>query len=71
MPENIEVAVIGTKLEENVFWTVPLVDYFLHEIFAFIELKANWPSVHFAACVALNMQLHPVIVAQNRCGCFR
>src|SRR5262245_22559501 len=33
MPENIEARVITTKLEKDVFWTVPLVDYFLHEKF--------------------------------------
>ena len=29
MAENVEVAIVGTKLEEDVFWTVPLVQYFL------------------------------------------
>jgi len=32
MPENIDVVVIGSQLKENVFWAVPLVEYFLDEI---------------------------------------
>ena len=43
MPEKVDVAVICANLEEDVFWTVPLVDYFFHEIIPLIELKANWP----------------------------
>jgi hypothetical protein len=65
MAENVEVAIVGTKLEEDVFWTVPLVQYFLYEIFAIVQSKADWPFVRFAAGIALNVQLHPVIVAQN------
>jgi hypothetical protein len=49
MAENVEVAIVGTKLEEDVFWTVPLVQYFLYEIFAIIQSKADWPFVHFGA----------------------
>ena len=30
MAENVEVAIVGTKLEEDVFRTVPLVQYFLY-----------------------------------------
>lgn len=70
MTENVEVAVVGTNLEEDVLWTVPLVDYFLHKIFAMIQSKANWPFVPLPARVALNMQLHLIIVAQEPCGCF-
>jgi len=70
MTENVEVAVVGANLEEDVLWTVPLVDYFLHKIFAMIQSKANWLFVPLPARVALNMQLHLIIVAQDRCGCF-
>ena len=49
MAENVEVAIVGTKLEEDVFWTVPLVQYFLYEIFAIIQPKADWPFVRFDA----------------------
>ncbi len=68
MTEDVEVAVVGTNLEGDVLWTVPLVDYFLHKIFAMIQSKANWPFVTLSARVALNLQLHLIIVAQNRFG---
>ena len=32
MAENVEVAVVGTKLEEDVFWPVPLVQFLPHDI---------------------------------------
>jgi len=49
MAENVEGAIVGTKLEEDVFWTVPLVQYCLYEIFAIIQSKADWPFVHCGA----------------------
>lgn len=69
MTENVEVAVVGTNLEEDVLWTIPLIDYFLHKILAMIKLKANWPFVPLAARVALNPQPHFTIVAQDPGGC--
>jgi hypothetical protein len=69
MTENVEVVIVGTQLEEDVFWTVPLVDYFLYEIFAIPQSKANRSFLPFAPRVALNVQLHVFIVAQNRYGC--
>jgi hypothetical protein len=69
MTENVEVVVVGTHLKEDVFRTVPLVDYFLDEVFAIPQSKANWPFIPYAARVALNGQLHVFIVAQNRYGC--
>jgi hypothetical protein len=66
MTDNVDVAVIGAELEENVLWTVPLVDYFLYEIFASTQLKANRPFVALPAGIAVNLQLHLIIVAQNR-----
>jgi hypothetical protein len=58
MAENVEVAIVGTELEEDVFWTVPLVQYFLYEIFAIIQSKADWPFVRFGPGITLNLQLH-------------
>ena len=49
MPENVEVAIVGTNLEEDVFWTVPLVQYFLYDVFAIIQPKADWAFVGFDA----------------------
>src|SRR5215471_11420348 len=63
MTEDVEVAVVGANLEEDVFWTVPLVDDFLHKVFAMTHAKANWPFVPGPARIALNMQLHFIIVA--------
>jgi hypothetical protein len=68
MTENVEVVVVGAKLEEGVFWTVPLVDYLFYEIFAITQSKANWPFVGLAARVAVNVHLHFIIVAQKRFG---
>jgi hypothetical protein len=66
MTKNVDVAVVGTELEEDVFWTVPLIDYFLYEIFASTQSKANWSFVALDTRVAVNVQLHLIIVAQNR-----
>jgi hypothetical protein len=41
MTENIQVAVVRPELEERTFGAVPLIDYFLHEIFAVVQLKAK------------------------------
>jgi len=49
MAENVEVAIVGAKLKEDVFWTVPLVQYLLYEVFAILQSKAHWPLVRFAA----------------------
>jgi hypothetical protein len=35
--ENVEIAVVGPKLEECVFGAVPLIDHFLHEIFMVVQ----------------------------------
>jgi len=66
MPNDVDVAVVGTQLEEDLFWTVPLIDDFFDEIFAITQLKAHWPFVALPACVAVHAQLHLMIVAQNR-----
>src|SRR5215471_5604154 len=66
MPDDIDVAVVGAELEEDLSWTVPLIDDFLDEIFAIAQLKAHWPFVALPACVAVHAQLHLMIVAQNR-----
>ena len=71
MTEDVEIAVVGAYLEEDVLLTVPLVDDLLHKIFAMIRSKANWPFVPRPARIALNMQLHLIIVAQDPGGCFR
>ena len=41
MTQNIEVAVVGSEFEELMFGAVPLIDYFLHEIFVVVQLKAK------------------------------
>src|SRR5215472_13739144 len=66
MTENVEIAVVGTNLEEDVLWTVPLVDYFLHKIFAMIQPEANGSFVPLPARVALNMHLHLIIVLSRK-----
>ena len=66
MPDDVDVAVVGTELEEDLFWTVPLIDDFLDEIFAMTQLKAHRPFVTLPARVGMHAQLHLIIVAQNR-----
>ena len=63
MPENVEVFVVSSDLKEDMFWAVPLVEYFLDDIFVPIQLKANWPLICLAACITLNVQPHPLILA--------
>jgi hypothetical protein len=65
MPENVKVAVIRSKLKEDVFWTVPLVEYILDTMFPLIHLKANWSFVGLAACITVNVQPHRYIVAHS------
>jgi len=65
MPDDIDVAVVGTELEEDLLWTVPLIDDFLDEVFAITQLKAHWPLVALPARVAVDAQLHLMLVAQN------
>ena len=67
MAKNVEVAIVCMNLEEDVFWTVPLIDYFLDKIFAITQSKTNWPFAPCAARVALNVQLHLAIVAPISC----
>jgi len=40
MMQDVKVAVIGTELKEHVFEAVPLINYFLHEIFVIAQVKA-------------------------------
>ena len=66
MPDDVDVVVVGTELEEDLFWTVPLIDDFLDEIFAIAQLKAHWPFVALPSGIGMHAQLHLMIVAQNR-----
>ena len=63
MPENVEVIIVSSDLKENMFWTVPLVQYFFDKMFAPIQLKANWPFICLAAGITLNVQPHSPILA--------
>lgn len=65
MPENIEVAVVCAKFEEDVFRTIPLVEYFFDEILAIMQPKTNGPFVCFGAGITLNRQSHLIIFAHN------
>jgi hypothetical protein len=58
MSENVKVAVIGPKLEQLMFWAVPLIEHFLHKIFVIVQLKAKWSLVGLATGVTLNVQLY-------------
>jgi hypothetical protein len=58
MAQDIEVPIVRTELKENMLRAVPLVDYFLYEIFALIQSKPNWPLVRLPSRVTVNLQLH-------------
>jgi len=58
MAENVEIAIIGTKLEEGVFRAMPLIDHFLHEILAVVQLKAKRSLVRLVSGVTLDVQPH-------------
>lgn len=68
MPENIEVLVVRSNLKEDVFWAVPLVQYFLDKMFVPIQLKANRSFVRLAASITLNVQPHLLILAYKWTG---
>jgi hypothetical protein len=55
MTENVQVAVVGPKLEELVFRAVPLIDHFLHHIFVIVQSKAERSLVGLATGVTLNV----------------
>jgi hypothetical protein len=65
MPQNVDVVIIRSYLKEDVFWAIPLIEYFFDEIWPFTQLKANWSFVCLAACVTLNLEAHPHILAHN------
>ena len=41
MTENVQVAVVGPKLDELVFRAVALIDHFLHHVFVIVQSKAD------------------------------
>ena len=45
MTENVEVAVVGTELEERMPGAMPLIDHFLNHVFVIVQLKAEWSLV--------------------------
>jgi hypothetical protein len=65
MTENIQVAVIGPELEELMFGAVPLIDDFLHEILALVQLKAKRSLVGLTTGVTLNVQPHDPLRLQR------
>ncbi|HWC19111.1 MAG TPA: hypothetical protein VG498_19020 [Terriglobales bacterium] len=56
--KDVKVAVVCPELEELVFGATPLIDYFLHEILAFVQSEPNRYLVGLATRIALNVQLH-------------
>ena len=58
MTKNGQVAVVGSDLEDCVFWAVPLIDDFLDKILVVVQLKAKRPLVSRATGVTLDVQPH-------------
>ena len=65
MPEDVEIAVIRSYLEEHVIWTIPLVQNLFHEELTVPKPKPNGPFVRFSARVALHLERHPVLPVQK------
>ena len=59
MPEDVEIAVIRSYLEEHVIWTIPLVQNLFHEEITVLKPKPNGPFVRFPTCVALHLERPP------------
>lgn len=65
MPENVDVVIIRSHLKEDVFWPIPLVEYFFDKIEPFTQFKANRSFVCLAACITLNAEPHLHILTRN------
>jgi hypothetical protein len=58
MPEDIEVPIIGSQLEEKMVRPVPLIEYLFDQVFAAVQLKASRLLVASMTRVALDAQHH-------------
>jgi hypothetical protein len=58
MPQNIDVAVIGANLEEDVIGAVPLVENFLDHVRMSFHPETNGPLIPFPPGIALHLHLH-------------
>lgn len=58
MAEDVEIAVIGPKLEELVVGAVPLIENFLHELLVIVQLKAQRLLVYLVSGITENAESH-------------
>jgi len=65
MPKDIQIAIVCSNLEELVVWAAPLVEYFLYDMQSLAQMKAHGPLVGFHSGIALDAQLHSLIVSQE------
>ncbi len=65
-PQNIEIPIIGLDFEEEVFGTVPLIDYFFHEVLVFAHTKTDRPFTLLVTGIAVDLELHGDIVRRMR-----
>src|SRR5690348_8614592 len=62
LPQDVEIAVVGTHLEKSVRRAIPLIEHFFDGVFAAGKLKANRPFVGLPARVAFHPDLHLVSI---------
>ena len=56
--QDVEIAVIGTDFVKDIGRSVPLVQYFLDQVFVSVQPKANRSFVRYPTGIALHLQLH-------------
>jgi hypothetical protein len=66
LTEDVEVAVIGSDLEESVVGPVPLVKNLLNYPQLVSQVKPYWSLVRLASGIAFHAQLHLLIVMPKR-----
>jgi integrase len=63
--EDVDVAVVRTDLEKQVFRPVPVVQHFLDHVLMPVQSETNRPLIRLPPRVALHLHSHPFILAQD------
>ena len=56
--QDVEIAVISMDFEKGILRAVPLIEYFLDQIFVPVETKPKRPFVRRTPGIAIHFQLH-------------
>jgi hypothetical protein len=65
MPKDVQSTIVCSNLKDRVVWTVPLIEYFLDHTESLAQMKPHRALVGFASGIALDVQLHSLIVSQK------